>query len=374
MKKPKTKTLIKILITFFLFMLFSVFVYLFTRSYPAFITKYYSDGFYKVITFPAKWIPSFLPFSLGEILLTVLILAMVVYFFFALVRTIRGFIKKSPRPYLSLLRFFCILLSEATLAVSLFIWMGGLNYNGLTFAEKNNIQLQERSAQEVYDMLLDLIEKANVVRETLPEKEDGSIKDSRSFQALSSTAMNGYTKITEEYNLPDGFYVKAKPALYSYFMCYANITGIFPYLVPEPIVNAMTPLASLPSTICHEMAHQRAVAREDEANYIAYLACIHNADPLFQYSGYYLAIVYTLNALYRSNYELWIDAYGHLDEGIKQDFKVSGEFWAQFETPVAEISNTVNDTFLQANNIKDGVQSYGRLVDLLLAEYYGTTP
>ena len=372
MRRPKTKTLIKILLILLLIMLFSVLVYVLTRSYPAFITKYYSDGLYQVITFPAKWLPSILPFSLGEILLTILLILMAVYFFYSLGKVIRGLIKKTRRPYIPMLRFFCVLLSEVALAVSLFVWMGGLNYNGLTYAEKNNIQLQERSAQEVYDMLLALIEKANAVRRTLPEKEDGSVADSRSFQSLSETALNGFQKISESHNLPEGYYVKAKPALFSYFMCYTNITGIFPYIVPEPIVNAMTPTASLPATICHEMAHQRAVAREDEANYIAYLACINNEDPLFQYSGYHLAIVYTLNALYGSDYALWADAYTHLDEGIVQDFKTSNAFWAQFETPVADISDAVNDTYLQANNIEDGVQSYGRLVDLLLAEYYAS--
>lgn len=372
MRRPKTQTLIKILLVLFLFMLFSVLVYVFTRGHPDFITKYYSDGLYQVITFPAKWIPSVLPFSLGEILLTILIIGMVVYFFYSLAKTIRGFLKKERRPYVPVLRFSCILLSEAALAVSLFIWMGGLNYNGLTYAEKNNIQLQERSAQEVHDMLLELIEKANAVRRILPEKEDGSIADARSFEELSNAAHSGYDKIAERHHLPDGYYVKVKPALYSYFMCYTNITGIFPYIVPEPIVNAKVPIASLPATICHEMAHQRAVAREDEANYIAYLACINNEDPLYQYSGYHLAIVYTLNALYGSDYELWVDAYAHLDKGIVQDFKTSNAFWAQFESPVAEISDAVNDAYLQANNIKDGVQSYGRLVDLLLAEYFAS--
>ena len=35
----------------------------------------------------------------------------------------------------------------------------------------------------------------------------------------------------------------------------------------------------------------------------------------------------------------------------------------------AEIHNKVNDAYLKANNQTDGVQSYGRMVDLLIAEY-----
>lgn len=39
-----------------------------------------------------------------------------------------------------------------------------------------------------------------------------------------------------------------------------------------------------------------------------------------------------------------------------------------FTPPAAKLSDAVNDTYLKANNLTDGVHSYGRMVDLLLAE------
>ena len=44
------------------------------------------------------------------------------------------------------------------------------------------------------------------------------------------------------------------------------------------------------------------------------------------------------------------------------------EHWAQYEGPVQDVSNAANDAYLKANNQSDGMQSYGRMVDLLLAE------
>ena len=46
------------------------------------------------------------------------------------------------------------------------------------------------------------------------------------------------------------------------------------------------------------------------------------------------------------------------------------EFWKQFETPkniVATVSENVNNKYLETVNVEDGVHSYGRMVDLLLA-------
>jgi hypothetical protein len=44
-------------------------------------------------------------------------------------------------------------------------------------------------------------------------------------------------------------------------------------------------------------------------------------------------------------------------------------FWKQFDGKVAEVSNKVNDTYLKVNKQEDGVKSYGRMVDLLLAQH-----
>ena len=55
--------------------------------------------------------------------------------------------------------------------------------------------------------------------------------------------------------------------------------------------------------------------------------------------------------------------------------KANNEYWDQFEKPivgetsVADIAEKVNDTYLKINDQTDGTQSYGRVVDLLLAEY-----
>ena len=44
-------------------------------------------------------------------------------------------------------------------------------------------------------------------------------------------------------------------------------------------------------------------------------------------------------------------------------------YWNRYEGKVAEVSNQMNDTYLKLNNQEEGVQSYGRAVDLMLAYY-----
>ncbi|MBE7056305.1 MAG: DUF3810 domain-containing protein [Ruminococcaceae bacterium] len=367
MKKHKT------LIIFTIVALFSIVIYKISRHFPDFVTKYYSNGAYNLITAPLKWITHLLPFSIGEIVLLILVICIILTLILSVYKTISAGKKQKTFVYKPLLKFLAFIIILAELAVSVFIWSGGLNYNSQTiYTRLGYNDSKTYSAKELYQMTVCYIEMANTIREALPEEDAGNLKQMYNFNELAKIAGEAYVTMPEKYNklLADGFFTNAKPALFSKWMCYTNITGIYPYMIPEPVINKYTPVASLGSTVCHEMAHQRAIAREDEANFISFIACINSENSYLQYSGYYSAIINCLNSLYSVNYQLWTEAWKHMSDDIKADINYSITFWDKYDTKIGEISEKVNDTYLQANNIKDGVASYGRLTDLLLADYY----
>ena len=110
--------------------------------------------------------------------------------------------------------------------------------------------------------------------------------------------------------------------------------------------------------------------REDEANYLAYLACMVSEDPLVRYSGTMLALIYAGNALAGQDMELYGELWSMYHPGMVRDFADNSAYWDQYEdTVISETADKVNDVYLKANEQEDGVKSYGRVVDLLLAEY-----
>ena len=72
------------------------------------------------------------------------------------------------------------------------------------------------------------------------------------------------------------------------------------------------PYYNIPHTICHELSHLKGFMREDEANFIGYLACIGSDSPDFRYSGYLTGWVYAGNALARVDPESYYDLYTKL--------------------------------------------------------------
>ena len=70
------------------------------------------------------------------------------------------------------------------------------------------------------------------------------------------------------------------------------------------------PYYNIPHTICHELSHLKGFMREDEANFIGYLACIGSDSPDFRYSGYLTGWVYAGNALAKADLEAYYGLYG----------------------------------------------------------------
>ncbi len=369
-KAPKTKTLFIISIIMAVITVFSVLLFKITVKYPKFIDTYYFNKVFKVINFPGKLIISLFPFSVSELLLVAIIFFIIFYMVRTIINTVKYIRNKQKHPYIPFLRFVLSLIIITSSVITMFVFNGGLNYNSSTFADRAGFVLGESSTKELEELCMYLGQEAGKTRKLISENEKGVIDPDISLHKTFKKAKDGYFVIKETYPYLGGFYPTAKPVLSSVFMCYTNITGIYPYIIPEALINYKTPAPSLPATICHEMAHQRGISREDEANYIAFIACINNPDPVFKYSGYYMALGYAMNSLYQYDGDAANRVSETLDPGIYRDMAFENEFWKQFETPkdiVATISETVNNNYLETVHVEDGTHSYGRMVDLLIA-------
>ncbi|MEG1429649.1 MAG: DUF3810 domain-containing protein, partial [Hydrogenoanaerobacterium sp.] len=167
----------------------------------------------------------------------------------------------------------------------------------------------------------------------------------------------------------DGYYPPVKPVFFSGFMSRTQLTGIYSPFTMEANVNTACTEYTIPATMCHELSHLRGFMREDEANFIAYLACEQSQDIRFRYSGTMLALVYAGNRLYEASPKLYEALQASYSRGVATDMTADYYYWKQFDdTVISNTSDAVNDAYLKANNQQDGTESYGRIVDLLLAK------
>ena len=111
--------------------------------------------------------------------------------------------------------------------------------------------------------------------------------------------------------------------------------------------------------------------REDEANFIAFLACRDSGDPYLTYSGWYDITIYLLNAFYTdATAKEYVTVYTLLPEYIQNQLDMQNRFWDKYETHFGEVAETMNDVYLKINDQPEGTKSYGRVVDLAIADYF----
>jgi hypothetical protein len=153
-------------------------------------------------------------------------------------------------------------------------------------------------------------------------------------------------------------------------MSYLHITGVYSFYTGEANLNVYFPDYTLPFTAAHELAHQRGIARENEANFIAFLVCAESDDPYVRYSGYMNLLEYVINALYRTDEQQYMEFMRSLPDEIKGEMRAYSAFFSEFRDSVAaDISDVVNDTYLKLNGSEAGVASYGLVVELAVAYY-----
>ena len=73
-------------------------------------------------------------------------------------------------------------------------------------------------------------------------------------------------------------------------------TGIYIPYTFESNINVDVPAFSIPAIMCHELTHFRGFMRENEANFLGYLACMESPRDDFRYSGAMMAFFLLLSA------------------------------------------------------------------------------
>ncbi|NNM67161.1 MAG: DUF3810 family protein [Spirochaetales bacterium] len=153
------------------------------------------------------------------------------------------------------------------------------------------------------------------------------------------------------------------------FFSSLGIGGIFIPFTGEPLVNPGPGGPSLAFDAAHEMSHERGWAREDEANFLAFLVLSQSGKADLEYAADLMGLMYTEQALGQSGpagLKAQKASIKRLSPQVVRDWNAYVLYWRRFAGPVQNAAQAVNDSYLKTQGQKDGVRSYGRMVDLLL--------
>ncbi len=303
------------------------------------------------------------PWSVAELLIALLVFGLGYY----LVSQLINFVRK-PSFLLRLYRTFATLVTLAAAIYAGFCLLWGVYYYGDDFMARSGLLNNPVTVWQLETTTAYFAELANDTSGLVQRDENGCCASDRGRIIDRSPTL--YRAVEKSFPCLKGPALRVKGVMCSRIMSWLDFTGFFFPFTAEANVNLDFPPALFASTVAHELAHQRGVAKEQEANFVAVLACLEDGDPDFVYSAALLAYTHLGNALYSADHDAWERIYGTLNAQVQADFAASRAYWAQFEdSTVQKVSNTVYDGFLRSYNQNLGLKSYGACVDLLVNYY-----
>ena len=305
------------------------------------------------------WLTSRFSASIIEIVVFVLFLALVA----VLILAVR---KKRMLVALSGILLF------ASAVVALFFLLYFVNFAAPPLAQSLGLTVREYSVDELKTVTASLRDEVNKYAPDVERNETGacSFPD---FDALNEAAKASYASLAARY---DRFAVPTlgklnvkKAVLWSAPMSYVGIVGFYCPWTAEATVNAIGVDFELPYDMTHELAHSLGIGPEDECNFAAFLACMESEDARLRYSGALNAYINAHNALFSADQAAASEIYETLDPLAHNDLRALNTYLAQYDTPVRDVGTAVNDAFIKSTGQPNGVKSYGKMVDLLMAWY-----
>ena len=305
-----------------------------------------------------------LPFSLAECIIVSLPLLFVVIIVLC--------VKRVHHSAKSGTRYLVGLASVVAAMYSMFVMTTAVAYNGSTLSAKLGLEQRPVSVEELRLTAEYMIERMDEELDEISFRYGSSSVMPYSVSEMNNKLLEAYDRLSEKYPFVPRLWSRVKQVSLSELMTYTHMSGMYTYYTGEANLNINFPDYNLPYTAAHELAHQRGILPENEANFIAFLVCCESDDPYIRYSGYLNMYEYLNSALYSADYDTFAEVYSSLDVRVIYEMRAYNAFFDKYKDNVAaNVSSTLNDTYLKAQGQTAGEKSYGMVVDLAVAYVLG---
>jgi hypothetical protein len=156
---------------------------------------------------------------------------------------------------------------------------------------------------------------------------------------------------------------RPKRTLLQFFFRASGVDGMHAPFLLETLVNPYITPPERPAVLAHEWAHMAGYAPEADASFVGLLAALRAGAPS-QYSAWLSLFDHAVAQLPRPEQRAFVD---RLDPGPQADRRAIFARLAARVEVVAQASWQTYDQYLKAQGVDEGVESYSRVVQLLLA-------
>ena len=325
--------------------------------FPEFVERWYSNGIYPYISSTSRVIFGVFGFSIGDIIYAIVIF-MGLRWLWQRRKTWRVAYKYN----------FVTMLATLSIVYFLFNILWAFNYHRVPLYKKMDIE-KEYTLNELTAFTKKLIIKTNALQAGITKSDTTKVVVPYNVREMYNRSINGYGNLSKQFPYFEYTHESVKSSLFSIPLSYMGFGGYLNPFTNEAQVNSELPAYNLPTTTCHEMAHQIGFANESEANFIGFMASVNNDDLYFKYSGYSFALKYCMRNIAKLDEARAKSLVPLINKGILKNFKESEEFNKKYESFIEDIFKYIYDNYLKINRQKDGLETYSKFVGLMVNYY-----
>lgn len=262
-------------------------------------------------------------------------------------------------------RLLSLVLSVPFLLYTLFVFSFGTGYYTTPLADRLALEEEAPDKENLSFLTLYLAQKAEECAKEAGTfvGSDGS-KMPYSYAEMNTKLIRAYEAVDHTHGILHTFPVATKPIALSHPMAFTHITGVYTFMTGEMNVCTALPDFSTAFTAAHEMAHARGIAREDEANFVAFLVLEASDDPYLRYAGYMNLLQYVSNALYDTDPAAYRTVFMTYSDTVVAELRAYNAVLNEYSGSVAsEIAGSINNAYLESMGT-EGTVSYDLVVRL----------
>ncbi|MFQ5602668.1 MAG: DUF3810 domain-containing protein [bacterium] len=315
-------------------------------QFPNFVESYYSNGLYPIITLILSNLSAQVSFSISELAL-----------WFVLLFGIPFIINRIKKKRLPLSR---ILLNLITTLAVIYVWFylcWGINYLRPSLRTKLALDEVNLAIDSFDSTFVQIIKKSNQLNLAYSIKK---------ISYIDSVIDESYDEIMDLLNLPQiPGNRKNKSFTANWLLNKTTTSGWFSPFFHELHLNSDLFIFELPFVLAHEKAHQMGITSEADANFLAHLVCTNASEPLCQYSGNFQVLGHFFRYL-RTDSARTHSYANLLNDGVKLDLEAVKQRLKSHVGIISKVSNKSYDLYLKANDVKEGMANYSRVVSMIV--------
>ena len=326
---------------------------------PDWVERFYTYGIYPAISKILRALFGWLPFSVGDLFY----FAVALYLIIRIIRFIRFRRRKEPGTY----QVRSLFLKFITYLLAVYVWFNlawGLNYDRRGIAGQLGLHVQPYTTTDLIQLTQQLQNRLNASAYGIDTLERVKLEKNA---VLFEQGTLAYRQVFNTYPFLRYVNQSIKPSMFSHIGQYFGFTGYYNPFSGEAQLKTTVPVFLKPFIVTHEMAHQLGYAKENEANFVGYLACRRDTNLNFQYSVYLDLTLYALSELKERDSAAVKILKQHWNIRVIRDYKSYIDYLNKSENPIEPWIMKFYSGFLKMNNQPGGTHTYNEVIATLIA-------